>query len=152
MIARIEARISSIEGSCARCARRNASASSLLDAATLIPILHPPRRAAPAAAPNRRAFDLEACARPRACASPASAPVRRANAELFGLDHVEMHARIVFGDGKAKGLYRQAADVGEQRIGIDDLVVLGADQRQTRVDQLLLLVEHVQRRALANLG
>src|SRR5436305_3333234 len=117
MMARIEARISSIDGSCARCARRSASASSLLDAATLIPILQPaPPRTAPAAIkPIRSGVRAQNRSCPRVTQpskrhAGVSASIGRAHAKLFGLDLVEMNARIVFGDTEAERSDREPAD------------------------------------------
>ena len=40
----------------------------------------------------------------------------------------------------------------EKRVGVDDLVVLGLNERRSRLQQRLLSVEHVESRALADLG
>ena len=61
-----------------------------------------------------------------------------------------MHHRIVDLDVETEPLHRQCADRGEQGIRRDHAIVLGSDQRNARIHQLLLGVEHVERRALAD--
>ena len=52
-----------------------------------------------------------------------------------------MHPRIIFGDRKPKGRDVETADRRQQRIGIDDLVVLGLDQDVTQILVSLGLVK-----------
>ena len=51
---------------------------------------------------------------------------------------------------EAEPLHRQPADRRQQGIGRDDPIMLRRDQRDAGVDQFLLRVEHVERRALAD--
>ena len=53
---------------------------------------------------------------------------------------------------RSEDLRRQPADRIQHRIGRHHAIMLRGDQRDARVDQRLLRVEHVERGALAGLG
>src|ERR1700722_5701543 len=61
-----------------------------------------------------------------------------------------MHHGAVDLDVETKPLRRQCTDRREQGIRSDHAVVLGGDQRNARIHQLLLGVEHVERGPLSN--
>ena len=152
MMLRIEARISSIEGSWARCARSIASRSRPLEF-ELIALIRPPcsnqgpcpMRLCEKRQLNRRwrrpsnqtatSCTIIACDRlPQARrAQRTLLSARRPEADPLVLHLIEMHPRIVLGDRKSEGRDVEPADRRQQLIGIDDLVVFGLNQRRSRL-------------------
>jgi len=63
-----------------------------------------------------------------------------------------MHHGVIDLHAKPEDLRRQAAYRREERIGGNDSVVLSSDERDPRVDQGLLRIEHVKGGALADAG
>ncbi len=80
------------------------------------------------------------------------ASVRRAHAGPAVADLMVVNARILNRGRKAEDLRRQTADGGQNLIGRDHAVVLCGHQRDARVDQRLLRVEHVEGGTLTSLG
>src|SRR5581483_1812789 len=152
MIRRIEARISSIEGSCALTA--------------WFMTFVPARCAAQSGAPgvpgaNRRDSHLYARAvagwqseyqrrRQRIVDDIGLAAVRVAHAGPAIADLVVMDAGVVSRHAQAENLRRQAADRRQQRVRRNDPVALGADQRDARIHQFLLRVENIEGGALSH--
>src|SRR5271166_1356411 len=156
MMVRIEARISSIEGSCARWARRSASVSrslefeltALIRSASIRQTCRTGLEAG--AKPRRNRGRISSRARVNAHSASGQAPVRlrqalfavrRPHPDPLGLDLIVMNARIVLGDAEAQGRHVEASDLGEQRIGIDHLVVFGRDEVAASLQEGLLSVE-----------
>src|SRR3984893_1574788 len=79
------------------------------------------------------------------------ASVRRAEADPFVLDLIEMDRRIVFSNGKVQVCGGETADRGHHRIGSNDTVALGGDEGHSRIQQLLLLEKNIESRALNDL-
>ena len=85
-----------------------------------------------------------------AATEPALSTVGIAQAHPGVAHLLVMHHRVVELDGETKPLHRQCTDRREQGVRGDHAVVLGGDQRNARVHQLLLSVEHVERGPLSN--
>jgi hypothetical protein len=78
--------------------------------------------------------------------------IGRVDAESLRLDLLEMDVRIVIDDVEIVLLRRESSDRAEHGVGGDDAVALGIHQSDAGVEQRLLGVEHIERRALADLG
>src|SRR5919108_4324664 len=128
MIRLIEERISSIDGSC--CSLRWVTSHHLRNHAG---DKRPPSR--PAASRSRR---LAIVIRPLAQADPAVARVI-----VIGLAVVRLYRKIDPGD-------RQLPDRRLEPVAGDDLVAPGPHQIDLGLEQVALLIEHVQGRALAH--
>ena len=72
------------------------------------------------------------------------ASVRRAKADPFVLDLIEMDRRIIFSNGKVQVCGGETADRGHHRIGGDDPVALRGDEGHSRIQQLLLLKKNIE--------
>src|SRR5271156_4441478 len=73
-----------------------------------------------------------------------SLSARRPEPDPLVLDLVEMYPRVIFGDRKSEGRDVEAPNRGQQLVRKDNLVVLGRNQRRSRLQQRLLGVEHVE--------
>ena len=78
------------------------------------------------------------------------ASVRRAKADPFVLDLIEMDRRIIFSNGKVQVRGGETADRGHHRIGGNDTVALSGDEGHSRIQQLLLLEKNIESRALTD--
>src|ERR1700676_2856770 len=81
---------------------------------------------------------------------PRLSTVRRPYADPRIAHLLIVHLRIVDRDVEAEVLHRQAADRRQERVRGHHTVVLRRDQRHARIDQFLLRVQHVERRALTD--
>ena len=78
------------------------------------------------------------------------ASVRRAEADPFVLDLIEMDRRIVLRNAQIKVSGGKAADRGHYRVGGDNTVALSGDEDHSRIQQLLLLEKNIESRALTD--